>query len=662
MDDFRSSLLTLRDDAFFEIVRNYLGPVKTPFNKHDLIARLERFLRSEGVQERILELIDDDDAEILTAVWLLGEPDFDEMHLFFAANRSYLDLHQRLLNLEDRLLVYRSNARLRINPVLSESLERRVLRPDRLFISRPRTPADPLPKQGWLSDTLLLSFYAYLHEAPELFRADRSVRKRALADLRDRLPATVEPLSNADSTPRVASLVDLLAGVGAVDGDARLLPDCWARLAGYSPLGRLATLVAASSSGDRARTDALAESIEAVLTCLPRGRAMAGLSVERLLLVVAPDHDLNVCRRIRQRLQSIGLLIPTSDDYLIVADLPGAHAESKPLVVQPNFDITMPEEFSFADGLFVAGIGRLTRHDRYPHFELTKERLAAALRSGADIDETIDRLKSLAGGRVPQNVIVSMQSWAGEHESIRLFKGVVLTVERARRHAVEHSEAVRRLIKRELAPGIYLVDEQDLDSLKSALIDAGIELVPELATHPRDTDAAVPGIRRPPERPRLAAVTRVLKASIEGGAEPSRIGGTPAWLEEIRARLNDPSLTDEQRQELAGRVRQKLILTPDQIRGESLKPEKTEARGIDYVGKVRLIEQAIRTSSSLLEVIERAEDGAPLRRLVRPMELVKRGGELVLIGEELPDRAPIELLVRKLGLVRRLRSGLVRPR
>ena len=40
MADFKSTLLTLADDAFFELIRNYLGPIKTPFNKHDLIAQL----------------------------------------------------------------------------------------------------------------------------------------------------------------------------------------------------------------------------------------------------------------------------------------------------------------------------------------------------------------------------------------------------------------------------------------------------------------------------------------------------------------------------------------------------------------------------------------------------------------------------------------------
>ena len=193
MSDFRSALLTLADDAFFELVRNYLGPVKTPFNKHELIGRLEGFLRREDIQQRILALIDTEDAELLTAIWMLGEPDFDEIYLFFARQRSYLDLHQRLLNLEDRLLVYRAGEQLRINPNLLQLLETDVLRIERLFASRERRDSDAEPGQPWISDTLLIGLHSYLCEGQEVFRADRSIRKRALNDLRERLPTIVEP-------------------------------------------------------------------------------------------------------------------------------------------------------------------------------------------------------------------------------------------------------------------------------------------------------------------------------------------------------------------------------------------------------------------------------------------------------------------------------------
>ncbi len=663
MTDFKSALLTLADDAFFGLVRNYLGPVKTPFNKHDLIDRLVTFLRHEHIQERIIELIDDDDAELLTAISVLGGPDFDEIHLFFAGERSYLDLHQRLLNLEDRLLIYRTGEQLRINPVVSELLDRRVIRPELVFASRALRSAENV-REPWLTDTLLVSFCAYLHESPDIFRADGSLRKRALTDLRHRLPSLTEPIGLAGSRPRVAALVDTLIAAGAVldDGGLHPIPEVWERLAEFSPMRRNVALVAAAARGKPVSDGPLLDAIERVLTCLPGDRALEALSIERLLLIAVPELGPETCRRIREELTAVGMLDAVDATYLAVAAsrVEPAAESAKPLIVQPNFDITMPEEFGFSDGLFVARIARLTRHDRYPHFALTKDRFATALRSGLEVEEAIARLSTLANDRVPQNVAVTMRSWAGEHESVRLFKGVVLTVERARRHAVEHSEPVRALIRRELAPGVYFVDEQDVDALQAALADAGIELVPEIAAQPhRLADAPAPDV--PAQDPdRIRAFGRLFRSARPSGTEEWSATTDAAWRREVEVRLKDASLSEEQRQELSGRVRQKLILSPDQIDPGSLKSEKTEARGLDYVGKVRIIEQAIRTGMSLLEIIQRMEDGTPRRRLVEPLDLEKRGSELMLVGEELPERTRIELFVRKLGLVRRLRSGLVR--
>lgn len=689
MADFKSALLTLGDEAFFEIVRNYLGPIRTPFNKHDLIKRLEAFLRRPEIQDRIVGLIDEEDAQLLSAVWMLGEPDFDELYLLFAGERTYLDLHQRLLNLEDRLLVYRDHDRLLINPILRDPLEERVLRAELLFASRPLRRDDPEANGTWVTDTLLVSLYSYAHEHPELFRADHSLRKRARTDLAERIPPLAEPIAantlagdeENDDAPapvdvhRATILVDALVRAGALTdhNGIDVAPAVWRRLASLTPLARLAHLAAAAASGrpdgshpsDRREEDhgrrRLSAAIEAIMTTLPRDRAMSSRSIERLMLVLAPDQSAEVCRRAREAMTLMGVLTRLDGGYVAMGPLPEQTDERKPLVVQPNFDVTMPEEFTFDDGLFVARIAELRRHDRYPHLELTKERLASALRDGEEFEDIVERLQEVAGHAVPQNVIVTMRSWASEYESIRLFRGIVLTVEEARRHAVEHADAVRSLIRRELAPGIYLVDERDVRELQAALEEAGIELVPEVATlRARESGQSGGGTSGASiDRSRLDSIRRVLSSPATTSPDSQ---SSDEWLADVTERLESSSLSAEQREELATRVRQKLIVSADQVQAGSVKTEKIEARGLDYVGKVRIIEQAVRNGSSLLEIIERTEDGAPRRRLVEPTEMQKHDGELVLVGEELPDRESVELLVRKLGLVRRVRTGLVKRR
>ncbi|MCK4514955.1 MAG: hypothetical protein KAU31_06835, partial [Spirochaetaceae bacterium] len=177
MTDFKSTLLTLGDDAFFELIRNYLGPIKTPFNKHDLIAQLMAFLRKSEIQDRIISLIGEADAEILTAVWLLDEPSYEDLFAFLEPDHSFLELHNHLLNLEDRLLLYRDAERIRLNPELESRIVSGIVHSSRLFHGTPVKAV--AAKRPWIDDTLLVSFFSFLLEAPELYRADGSLRKRS---------------------------------------------------------------------------------------------------------------------------------------------------------------------------------------------------------------------------------------------------------------------------------------------------------------------------------------------------------------------------------------------------------------------------------------------------------------------------------------------------
>ena len=53
--DWRESIAVLPDSHFFEIIRMYLGEVKTPFNKQKLIEELGGFMFAEK-NERLLNL------------------------------------------------------------------------------------------------------------------------------------------------------------------------------------------------------------------------------------------------------------------------------------------------------------------------------------------------------------------------------------------------------------------------------------------------------------------------------------------------------------------------------------------------------------------------------------------------------------------------------
>ncbi|HUX22896.1 MAG TPA: hypothetical protein VMW69_16790, partial [Spirochaetia bacterium] len=185
LDIWKSALLKLPDGVFFDIMRNYLGELKTPFNKHSLIEELSSFLRSRETQARILRHIDETDSRLLTSVQILEQPSVERLFTFFEGSMTYLELHYLLLNLQERLLVFIGNEshsqRLFLNPLLSALLRREVIDPDLLFPSR---AVGPLKTQlPWPSESLLLSLFSYLSSMPDLLKSDGDLKKRALEEI-----------------------------------------------------------------------------------------------------------------------------------------------------------------------------------------------------------------------------------------------------------------------------------------------------------------------------------------------------------------------------------------------------------------------------------------------------------------------------------------------
>ena len=146
LEAWRSRLLRLSDSAFLDLMRNYLGKVETPYNKHDLINRLTRYLKGEDVQEAILGAIDEEDARAITAVALLSRPTLADLSDLFPESVSFLSLHEQLRNLEDRLLLFRDldTEVLYLNPILEPRLTEEILDPT-LLIEVRKAPATPPP-------------------------------------------------------------------------------------------------------------------------------------------------------------------------------------------------------------------------------------------------------------------------------------------------------------------------------------------------------------------------------------------------------------------------------------------------------------------------------------------------------------------------------------
>lgn len=689
IEHWKKRMLTLPDADFFGIMRNYLGELKTPFNKHSLIDELVAFIRRQETQERILEQIEPSDAEILSAIALLGEPEPERIQSFFSADHGYIELYNHLLNLEERLLIYRDTSqksqRIRINPLLLPSLGGRAIHPEILFPTRSASGGEAAPP--WLRDQLALAFVSYLAHHEGVLKADGSFKKRPEDDLARLFPSLVVKTERGE---RLALLTQALARLRVLHANRESFEIDVARLFALGeldPTSRALTLWSAAL--DRADVvepmspgaeEALLGEIERraqllfdLLASLDARRCYPILSVERILAALAGGAKEeggglggSGVAQLLSGLIELEILIPSGksgyrkNPAAIEGSGPKGSERGRRLVVQPNFVVTVTAEADFLEAAQLAIASEITTFDVYPQYEITKRSYLRGLDlsvSGPAFRELLER----ANGALPQNVRFSLESWEGEYAGIGLFGGIVLTADEKRRHLIDHSETLRPLIRRVLAPGVYLFDPNEREEWQRLLEHAGVGPLPQIQF------AGKPAVHRASGRS-LARVAAARPLSLAASAASAGKGGQlvdgrrrESITRDLLRALEAQRFPDELKAELSARIKKKLILFPGQITNATPRSEKSEAKGLDYIGKVRLIEQAMKSGNDLLEIIERSPKGSTRRLLVKPSELRRSGDDLLLFGSELPAEAPAEVRVRKIVMVRKLKSSLYAP-
>jgi len=192
VEEWKSALMTLPEKSFFELLRSVFGNIKTPFNKQRLLDNLFVFLSKDEIRKTIAAYINEQDHKIITAVTILNEPALGKLGNFFAGELNYAELHALVINLEERLILYRFRSegilRLALNPVLEPVLAPLIADTRLLFPSFPKestngkessTPKDSsVPKESSApaacigEGRILAAVFAFILGEVELFKGE----------------------------------------------------------------------------------------------------------------------------------------------------------------------------------------------------------------------------------------------------------------------------------------------------------------------------------------------------------------------------------------------------------------------------------------------------------------------------------------------------------
>ncbi len=675
--DWKKGMIELPDELFFSIMRVYLGQLRTPFHKPALVERIISFLAQEETLSRICSLIDDADTIFLTAVDLLEGPKLTELYEIFEEEMDYFSFYGRIRNLQERLLIYQrsSDGGLALNPFLKTELRKRVLSRGILFESR---EAEEDEKRGKtetalpFSETLLWNILAFLHIEERPLKRNGELKKRSLAHLLRVFP---EEHTERGLARLFASAVRL--GLVEKHKDSLFLQQREIdRFSQFERSERLCRIWAAAcmppeETGNLSVLKKLSPAllshraglIRSLIAELEPVSRYGEQGLRRFLRIesLRGGHSVPLHGPSPEELYNAGIFERHGDVYSLsprILEIMNSAEHSMSLMIQPDFSVTVSPPVPFSTGILIGELFDIRGFDVYPRFELTKESFTRARSSRFSYEKVTSFIERTSGRDVPHNIKMTLRTWEQAFSGIALFEGIILKVDEERAHLVEHSPALQPYLLQSFGRGLYLLEPDSTEQWRSILEKSGIDPLPPIRrAREREMERSSP--LPPEEEPALPLSPQLRYRRDASPQEKNAAMASGRELKEsLHSTMENRKLPEKSRREIAGYIEHKLILFSEQVGAHLIEDELTEARGLDYTGKVRIIEESVSKDFELLEIILRMQAGKPKRMLLRPQRLVRGEKELYLHGFSLPHGEAETIPVGKISYVKRWKNSL----
>jgi hypothetical protein len=705
--EWRESLATLPDNHFFDMVRMYLGEIKTPFNKQKLIEELGCFLRKEEIRRTIIKLLSDDDILILSAVKLIPDVTQEKLTAFFSETFSFAVLFEHVLNLEERLILYRrtdhktSRSTLLINPMLEDILAP-FLSLD-ILLPKPVSVIPAKTVSPILSPELIAAFFSYLSSDGCLCKSDGTFKKRAAVVLE-----TIFPFRLTQLQLLVAAFINLSL-VKESDQGLEIDRNRFFLFAKLPVIVQYAYL--AVSSQGRFSRDGLVRQSQLLLDCAS-SIPLTGFTRTTLLRFVSliseknaqqcgnvlqgvPERFSAIINRARSLKQDEEIAVGPNQilvfDRLIecatvfgLFSLIGETPEGESvygvgpvyslspldkivpvLSVDAGFTVTMLPGLSLLQMLSLVTFMDIQQFDTAAVYEITRKSVMRSFDGGENAESVCKLLSLYTSYHIPQNLQVSIEEWGRAYSSGSLYKGYILQVSHDRCPVTENNPVLHPYIKKILAPGIYLLSVFSDEEAKNLIMKSGLDFIGTIKT--AEPDPVTPGF---PALNSCRTVSLFEDATMKSFASSKSSAFIRASKSECSAFFDDMKkslllleLNSSQIDGLLSRIERKIILNKDQLRGETVRIEQIEAGGMDFLGKVHVIEQAI-SSDNMIEL----EYGTPVVNGVTadseiivgiPLSVEKRADDALISIRIEPEQIEKQLSIGQARFVKRIRGSVL---
>jgi len=677
----RRVLTTMPDRVFFDLWRTYFGELPSPHNRQDLVDRFARYLGEDDIRQAMLEVRTPEDQVLLDMVGWLGAIREDDLFAMAAGDLDKINFHHKILNLEDRLWLFRDpkGGELFLNPFLASECAAHGAAPPLDAGFKDEHPAS----DSWLGDSFFAAIIASWPDLSDLLRADGSLSKRSESWLSERFSGLADFGAELQTEifVQVLQAMTRLGLAGMPAGTKKTLRLCLPRVQAFASLPasdrRLLFAAAAvypnpaelgrggPATGDQAKENAQRLGFQSIGVLTRFARLL-----QRFLQLLDPTMSWDRLALVRRwtiasyleggknppcneqfltALVSIGLLYTTDKRYRVTSWT--SQNVSDAIHLGQALDVLVGPGPDLHTLLPVLTGLQLERFGRETHYRFYGSRMKELFASGTT-RESIQAALGVAA--FPETLVFHLNEWEQAAAGSNCAAGFLVDISPQRGVEAETLLGSRPGVRR-LDESTWFVQREDNDAL-DALVSAGL-----LENH--TVDAAREGresIEPPDYLPALQALPQAPEP-LYGSATLS--SGSPVVSErgnERRVRLlaevdaND--WPDVDKQQARALIRSGVIVDSRQLAWKPLPAEKGRAGGLDHRGKINLIEEAIKSRNEYLEILMVGSDG-DLRLMAWPEHLKGTAADTALEAHTMPERNPTVIPVRKMAEVRRIRNS-----
>ena len=653
--DWQEALLRLPSRTFFDLMRLYLGEIKTPFNKQRLLESLSGFLSKADTQHIVVKSLDRLDVLILTALCTLPITTRNALRLFFS---SELSLQRRLINLEERLLIYRSSYQdedglpvknYRINPLLYKALEP-LLDSKLLFLAQ---GTGELQTEATVCDDIALAgLYSFFLKENSALKTNGTFKAKVEKQLK------VIFQDNASDITCIQTLCTGLQNLGLLlKNEASLIPqqERWDEFFKQSPFDRKMYIAAAVCGHTRRDIMQMrAQFFTDFLTSLDSHRLYDDEALKRRFhfllqkhqsknngeIFISPDtatteDTLNVLNH----LKILRFLLPAGEYRQINTAVFIRETIEQPFIAAPSFEITILPHTSFTHILPALSCMEPLSILTAGRFEITRAACSRCFERGGSSETLITLLDTASGGTLPQNIKANITEWYLQCTAVGLYHGFVLAVAEDKRKLFRQNAKLQKLIYKELADGVYLIRQMPPETIRTIIKSAGMDVTFYNTAIPCYTAAGFIPVEY---RPSTCAF-------FHAAPDETPIKQDASYREHIQkleAAVDSMPIDHDGKQNLKDKIAKKLIITEEQLYGMPLDNEVREVTGFDFLGKIHLAETVI-AERNMLEVA--VEEAAGLRIITGiPLTIEKTAHDAVLHiqGNKIAEKISIARIVK----------------